>query len=285
MYIKAATRRCSRKTEQSTLPDHIFLILINQKNQNPIQTKPNNQPNHHTTPKRAPLNVAVYLYPSADILDFSGPIEIYSTTPVSGPPAFTITTFAHASPLTAGSGVLTYLPSATFASVSENLADYDVLVVPGAWPATIEELVGSDEGREVCELLRRFVGLAPRKEAGTRVLQSVCTGALILAAAGVLEGRRATTHHIALGELERFAEMAAGGGEREGGKKSAIQVVSERWVDAGTTEAGVRIVNAAGVSSGIDTSLWVMEMLVGKEKAAWAAEVAEFERREKAWKA
>jgi transcriptional regulator GlxA family with amidase domain len=232
----------------------------------------------------APLKVAVYIYPSADILDFSGPAEIYSMQPSSGVPDFTITSFAHTSTVGAGTdATLTYVPSASFAAVSADLEQYDILVVPGAAPETIDELVLSDEGKEICALLRRFVALPPRAEARTRVLQSVCTGALILGAAGVLAGRRATTHHMALGELERVSERAAA---TEGGDgKSGIQVVRERWVDAGTTEAGVRIVNGAGVTSGIDTSLWVVEQLLGKEKAAWIAEIAEFERRDGAWMA
>jgi transcriptional regulator GlxA family with amidase domain len=233
----------------------------------------------------APLKVAVYIYPSADILDFSGPAEIYSMQPSSGVPDFTITSFGHTSTVGAGTdATLTYVPSATFAAVSAELEQYDILVVPGAALETIEALVLSDEGREMGELLRRFVALAPRAEARTRVLQSVCTGALILGAAGVLAGRRATTHHMALGELERVSERAAVELGTQGGK-SGIEVVRQRWVDAGTTEAGVRIVTAAGVTSGIDTSLWVVEQLLGKEKAAWIAEVAEFERRDGAWMA
>jgi transcriptional regulator GlxA family with amidase domain len=228
----------------------------------------------------APLKVAVYIYPSADVLDFSGPVEIYSMAPESETPDFIVTSFAHHNPVSAGTGALTYTPNASFGAVSADLAQYDILVVPGAWPATIDKLVQTAEGKEMCELIQRFVTLPPRPEAGARVLQSVCTGSLILAAAGVLAGRRATTHHQAQEELVRFADRAAGGE-----KKSGIEIVNERWVDVGMTEAGVRIVNAAGVSSGIDTSLWIMEQLVGKEKADWAAEVAEFERREHAWKA
>jgi hypothetical protein len=72
------------------------------------------------------------------------------------------------------------------------------------------------------------------------------------------------------------ADEAAGG-------DSKINVKTTRWVDAGTTDAGVRIINAGGVSSGIDTSLWIVEELAGKEAADWAAELAEFERRTKGW--
>jgi hypothetical protein len=76
--------------------------------------------------------------------------------------------------------------------------------------------------------------------------------------------------------LKQVADEAAGG-------DSKVNVVKRRWVDAGTTDAGVRIVNAGGVSSGIDSALWIVEQLAGKKAADWAAEVAEFERRPKGW--
>jgi transcriptional regulator GlxA family with amidase domain len=227
----------------------------------------------------APIKVAVYIYPEADVLDFSGPVEIYSMAPATGEPDFTVTTFAHHNPVAAGNGALNYVPNVSFADMAASIDSYDILVIPGAMPDTIEKLVQSPSGKETLELLRKFVSLAPRPEAGSRILQSVCTGALLLAAAGVLAGRTATTHHIALDILKQMADKAAEDGD------SRIQVVRQRWVDAGTTDAGVRIVNAAGVSSGIDTSLWVYEQLMGKEKADYVAEIAEFERRGEAWKA
>lgn len=122
----------------------------------------------------------------------------------------------------------------------------------------------------------------------------MCSGAILLAASGILEGRNVTTHHLGFDMLKKVADEAAGG-------DSKINVLKTRWVDAGTTSSGVRIINAGGkkllyeqdiwnitdcipgVSSGIDTSLWVTEQLLGKEAADWAAEIAEFERRSKGW--
>ncbi|OSS49174.1 hypothetical protein B5807_05503 [Epicoccum nigrum] len=224
----------------------------------------------------APFNVAVYLYPSADILDFSGPVEIYSMRPASGEPLFNIRTFGHHEHITTESGAMTYVPNHSFSVLEQNIADYDILVIPGAHFDVFDKLLPSNEGRELTELLRRFTGLAPRKEAGTRILQSVCTGSIILAASGVLQGRTITTHHMGFEMLKQWADKAAGG-------DSNVDVVRKRWVDAGTTDAGVRIINAAGVSSGIDTSLWIYEQLAGKEQADFVAEIAEFERRGEAW--
>lgn len=224
----------------------------------------------------APFKVAVYLYPSADILDFSGPVEIYSMRPASGEANFEIKTFAHHDRISSESGAMVYVPNGTFDQLETNLENYDILVIPGAQFEVFDKLLPSKEGKELTTLLRKFTSLPPRKEAGTRILQSVCTGSIILAASGVLAGRTITTHHMGFEMLKRTADEVAGG-------DSKVNVVKKRWVDAGTTEAGVRIINAAGVSSGIDTSLWIYEQLAGKEQADFVAEVAEFERRGEAW--
>ncbi|KAL5118690.1 hypothetical protein ACEQ8H_003367 [Pleosporales sp. CAS-2024a] len=221
--------------------------------------------------------VAVYLFPNADILDFSGPTEIYAYgTPGGGPSPFNITSFAHFDSVGTSSQALTYTPNTTFEQIAPNIHDYDILVIPGADFAVIEALIKSDQGKELFALLRTFVASKPREESGKRILQSVCTGSLLLAAAGILAGRDATTHHFGFEALKKIADEAAGG-------DSNINVKKARWADAGKTEAGVRIINAGGVSSGIDTSLFVVEELCGKEAADWAAEVAEFGRRSTGW--
>lgn len=220
----------------------------------------------------APITVAVYLYSKADILDFSGPTEIYSCRPFSGPAPFSVTSFAHHNPVQADTGVLTYVPNATFVDIEARIDEFDILVIPGAGFDTISEMIKSQEGMELFALLRKFVGLKPRPETGKRILQSVCTGSVLLAASGILAGRDATSHHMGFDMLKKVADEAAGGDSR-------INVLKTRWVDGGLTDAGVRIINAGGVTSGIDTSLWIVEEVVGKEAADWAAEIVEFERR------
>ena len=127
-------------------------------------------------------------------------------------------------------------------------------------------------------LIKKFSSLPPRKETGHRIVQSVCTGAVLLAAAGILANRTVTTHHLCYDVVKEVADQAAGG-------DSNINVVKKRWVDAGVTDAGVKILNAGGVTSGLDTTLYLVETLVGKEQADWTAEIIEFERRKQddAW--
>ncbi|KAF2703836.1 class I glutamine amidotransferase-like protein [Pleomassaria siparia CBS 279.74] len=216
------------------------------------------------------FNVAVLIYPGADILDFNGPLEIYSTYPPEGTPRpFHTTTFSHHNPVKASAGALTVVPDASFSSVEAALENYDILVIPGG---DVIKYTSTAEGKEITALIKRFTELKPREEQGSRVLQSVCTGTLLLAAAGILANRTVTTHHMCYEILKKMTDEAAGG-------ESNTNVVRKRWVDAGTTEAGVRIVNAGGVSSGIDASLWVIEQLAGKKVAEWTAELVEFERR------
>lgn len=219
------------------------------------------------------LNVGVFIYAGADIMDFSGPVEVYSTRPPVGTPeVFSVKTFAHTNPVGGENSVLVYVPGTSFSDVERELEKYDILVIPGANTDIIAEFIASKNGQKTLALLQKFAKLPPRKETGYRILQSVCSGAVILGAAGVLAGRTATTHHICYDMLKEYADKAAGG-------DSGINIVKKRWVDGGQTEAGVRIVNAGGVSSGIDASLWVTEMVGGKEIFEWTEEILEFERR------
>ncbi|PSN72455.1 class I glutamine amidotransferase-like protein [Corynespora cassiicola Philippines] len=220
------------------------------------------------------FKVAAYIYPHSDILDFSGPLEIYNCAPPpNNPHRFETTTFAHHNPVQAATKSTTYVPSASFAEVERDLESYDILVIPGAWPEAIVKLLDLDEGKQLLALIRRFAQLKPRAETGARVLQSVCSGSLILAAAGVLAGRKVTTHHLCFGELKEMADKAAGG-------DAGMEILKKkRWVDGGKTEAGVRIINAGGVTSGIDASLFVVEELAGKAYSDFTADIVEFERR------
>lgn len=220
--------------------------------------------------------VAVYLFPGGDLLDFSGPVEIYSAQPVPTERNFEITSFAHHNPVTPQTNALVYVPNASFEEVERKIEEYDILVIPGSHGDVIKSLISSKEGRELSSLIRKFASLAPRKQGSKRFLQSVCTGAILLAASGVLSNRTVTTHHLDFDLMKEVADQAAGG-------DSKINIVKKRWVDAGMTDTGVTIVNAGGISSGIDTSLWIYEQFAGKDAADWVAEVAEFERRGEAW--
>ncbi|MCL6596555.1 MAG: DJ-1/PfpI family protein [Firmicutes bacterium] len=133
----------------------------------------------------------------------------------------------------------------------------DVLVVPGGgW--VDPGVTGIRAEIAAGELVRAVAERAP----GCRLVAAVCTGAMVLAAAGLLRGRAATTHHAAL------ADLAAAGARVRGGRV----VRSGRGMTAG------------GVSSGIDLGLRVVEDLAGPDRARAVAAQIEHGRRA-AWRA
>lgn len=101
---------------------------------------------------------------------------------------------------------------------------------------------------------RRWVPLIEAAQARDAILASVCTGAMILASAGVLKGRRATTHHNAWGDLEQ----------------AGAELVKDRVVDDGD------VITAGGVTSGIDLGLWIVERFAGPDLALRVADDLEF---------
>jgi len=129
----------------------------------------------------------------------------------------------------------------------------DLLVVPGGgWNARDEEASAWAEAQKG-DVPR---ALADHHAAGTRIA-SVCTGSMLLAEAGVTDGRRAVTHAGAIDEL----------------RDSGAEVVDARVVDDGD------LLSAGGVTSGIDLALYVVEREFGREVADRVATVIEYERR------
>ena len=159
------------------------------------------------------MNVAIVLYDRFTALDAIGPYEVLSRVP-----GCTLTFLgAEVGPVRTDNGLLTVQVEASIAEVSAP----DIVLVPGG-PGEVAARAGGP--------LLQWLREAHETSTWTA---SVCTGSLILAAAGLLEGRRATSHWLALDELGRLGATP----------------VSERVVFDG------RIVTAAGVSAGIDMAL------------------------------
>jgi len=167
------------------------------------------------------MNIAIVLYDRFTALDAIGPYEVLSRLPGAS------VTFAASErgPVRTDNGMLTLLAERTLQEVDQP----DVVLVPGG-PGEVAARAGS----AVLDWLRE----ADRTSTWTT---SVCTGALILAAAGLLHGKRATTHWLAFGELRRLG----------------IEPVDERVVFDG------KLVTAAGVSAGIDMALALAARIAG----------------------
>jgi len=182
--------------------------------------------------------IGIYLFDGVEVLDFAAPFEVFSTAArVHGrqeppsPPPFVVVTVGHGPGPIVARGGLRVQPAF-------GLGDHprlDVVVIPGG--AIDAEL----ERPEVEAWLRRV-------SASATITASVGTGAFLLGQAGLLDGRRATTHWEDLEELQRlFPEVEV--------------VDGERWVDQ---EA---VVTSAGISAGLDMSLHLVARLEGEELA------------------
>lgn len=199
-----------------------------------------------------PLAVAILLFPEVEVLDFAGPYEVFTTASrvfareSSAPPPFQVFTVAEsAGPVRARAG-LGVTPDFTLALHPP----VDVLMIPGG--VVLAELARPP----VVEWIRRTAATA-------QITASVCTGSFLLAGAGLLEGRRATTH------WEDVAEMQA--------MFPGVTVESgPRWVDEG------RIITSAGISAGMDMSLHLVARLAGNELARQTARQMDYDWREQA---
>jgi putative intracellular protease/amidase/YHS domain-containing protein len=195
------------------------------------------EPAKYTRPRKT---VAVFVHDGVELLDFAGPGEVFAAAE-SGRAFKVVTVAADPRPVTS-QGFLKVIPTYSFADCPKA----DVLVLPGG--ATDEALKDP-----------RLVGWVKKAAGEAEVTLSVCTGAFILAKAGLLDGKAATTHWGAIAELRKEYPKVTVHADR-------------RWVDNG------KVVTAAGVSAGIDASLHVVERLLGKDAADETARYMEYRR-------
>ena len=182
--------------------------------------------------------VGILLFDGVEVLDFAGPYEVFSgTVGADGQPYVTVVTVGPNEEMTAQGG-LRIRPTHLLA----DCPPLDALIVPGGPGADLPTQVQSDH---LLPFLRERAAVTP-------LTASVCTGAFLLGRAGLLDGLPVTTNNHALDALA--AEFPAA--RVEGGKV----------IDTG------RLVTAAGVSSGIDLALHLMERWFGPEARRRAAD-------------
>lgn len=194
-------------------------------------------------------NTAVVVFDGVEVLDFAGPFEVFSRTRLepgfesrksdaSAP--FRVFTVAPERREVVATGGLRVLANFTY----EDAPPVDLLVVPGGFGT--RALV---DHAPTLDWLRRVA-------AGARLVTSVCTGAALLARAGLLRGRRATTHHGSFGWLATLDPTITV--ER-----------GVRYVDDG-------VVSSAGVSAGMDMAFAVVEKRCGRAVAEETARYIEY---------
>ncbi len=192
------------------------------------------------------MRTEILIYDGFDELDALGPFEVLRNAGLEAE----LVTLDGPADVTGDHGAVI--------RTARGLGEPDLIVVPGGgW------ITRSDAGAWG-EAKRGAIpaALAERYAAGARVA-SVCTGAMLLAAAGILRDRPAVTHHGALDDLA----------------ESGARVIDARVVDDGD------VVTAGGVTSGLDLALHLVERELGAEAAERVARDLEHDRRGTVWSA
>jgi transcriptional regulator GlxA family with amidase domain len=192
--------------------------------------------------------VGIFVFNDVEVLDFAGPYEVFTTasrlhgrSAPSTPEPFAVFTVGKTSaPVRARAGLSVY-PDYAF----DDHPTIDLLLIPGG--VVTAEL----DTAEVVQWIRRTTERAS-------LTASVCTGAFLLAKAGLLEGKSATTHWEDIDDLRTMFP--------------SVQVQERRrWVDEGS------VVTSAGISAGIDMSLHLVERMTSRKLAERTARQMEFD--------
>lgn len=198
------------------------------------------------------MHIEILLYPGFDELDAIAPFEVLQQARKRGAPFSThMVSVEGPGEIRAANGL--------WVRAEGHLAENgrpDLLLVPGGgWGARSPQGAWAEAQRpEIPAAIRSLQGEGV-------ILAAVCTGAMLLGAAGLLYGRHATTHHVAIDEL----------------RGQGAVIVEARVVDDGD------IITAGGVSSGLDLGLWLVERFASVEIAHRVEATLEYQRRGPVW--
>jgi transcriptional regulator GlxA family with amidase domain len=193
------------------------------------------------------LRVGIFLFDDVEVLDFAGPYEVFTTAsrvaarrnPAQAAP-FTVVTLAATPQIRARAGLMVLADHAL-----DETPPLDLLIVPGG-------VVDAELEKPA------VVQWVATQSAAAQWTASICTGAFLLAAAGLLDGRPATTHWEDLADLRaRFPRVAVKDGVR--------------WVDDGN------VLTSGGISAGIHLALHLVARLAGQELAVATSRQMEFD--------
>ncbi|MCI0699854.1 MAG: DJ-1/PfpI family protein [Planctomycetia bacterium] len=193
------------------------------------------------------VTTGILIFPEVEVLDFCGPFEVFSVTRLDPskrreePSPFDVFLVAELEHPVVTTGEMKVIPHHTF----ETCPPLDLLVVPGGW-GTRREVENP-----------RVIEWVAKQAKSAKLVTSVCTGSFVLGKAGLLAGKRATTHWAS---IERM--------------RSAFPDVTvddrQHWVEDGN------ILTSAGISAGIDLALVVVAKLLGEEVARTTAKHMEY---------
>lgn len=184
------------------------------------------------------LAVGIYLFNNVEVLDFAGPFEVFTTASRVSlrrspnlPAPFKVFTVAKTAQTVQARAGLKAVPDFSLKSCP----NIDLLIVPGG---VVDEELADEE----------VVAWVRETAARAQTVASVCTGAFLLAKAGLLHGKSATTH------WEDIADLRAQ-------FPSVLVQEDVRWVDEG------QVISSAGIAAGIDMALHLVARCAGSELA------------------
>ena len=190
--------------------------------------------------------VGILLFNEVEVLDFAGPYEVFSIASYadSEEKLFAVSTIAEQKKLISARNGLQVMPDKSLADLKDD--ELDILIVPGGRGASEIEINNS-----------KLIEWLKNQSQQVKIMASVCTGAFLLAKAGLLDGKEATTHWSATERLQKdFPEVKV---------QSYI-----KYVDEGN------IVTSAGVAAGIDMSLYLLKRLFDEDLASYTSRRMEF---------
>ncbi|HDR7670233.1 DJ-1/PfpI family protein [Bacillus wiedmannii] len=188
-------------------------------------------------------SVGIFLFNEVEVLDFAGPFEVFSVTEVDEEKPFTVYTVSQNGEMITARNGLKVKPDYSI----EDLPPIDILIIPGGKDVRENEVQN--------DIIINWVRQQMKE---VKLMASVCTGALLLAKAGLLEGLKATTHWASIQTFK--------------GDFPNVEVMENvKFVDEG------HIITSAGISAGINMSFHIVKNLLGVEIAEETAKSMEYD--------
>ena len=194
-----------------------------------------------------PRTVGILVFPEVEVLDFCGPFEVFSVTRLDDerrrdePPPYKVVLIAESRDIVVATGGLKVVPDLGL----DDSPPLDVLVVPGGWGTR----------REIDN--ERLIAWIAGQASQVTTVASVCTGSLLLGKAGLLHGKRATTHWRVIHEMR--------------GWFPTVTVIDDEHV----VRDG-NVITSEGISAGIDMALRVVAIHHGEAVARATARYMEY---------
>ncbi len=191
------------------------------------------------------IKIGVFVYPEMELQDFAGPTDVFVKANRFTSDQYELLLFSSdGQAIKTEKNTVHIQPTYSF----ETLPKVDLVLVPGT-PIEVATTLSKD--KDIIAFLQH------QKEQGTTMV-SVCTGAYFLAAAGLLDGHRFTTHYLDAMQLGKALP-------------SAEVVLNVRFVDSG------QVLTASGITSGIDLALYLVEQYSGKEVQEKIAAIMQYD--------